>query len=73
MGFGALTYSKATCITMNTILTKRTAFLVELFPFHTRAKGIAIYQWWARTAEFVTQFVDPIGIEAAGTSSTQFI
>jgi len=50
MGFNALTYT----------------FLVELFPFHTRAKGVSIFQWWTRSAGFVTQFVDPIGIEAAG-------
>ncbi|KAI9574344.1 general substrate transporter [Boletus coccyginus] len=50
IGFSSLTYT----------------FLVELFPFHARAKGITIFQWWARNAEFITQFVDPIGIEAAG-------
>lgn len=58
---------------MNLFLTKRIAFLVELFPFHTRAKGVSIFQWWARSAGFVTQFVDPIGIEAAGTFSAHFI
>ncbi|KAI9568410.1 general substrate transporter [Boletus coccyginus] len=41
-------------------------FLAELFPFHTRAKGNTIFQWWGRSARFVTQFVDPVGIEAAG-------
>ncbi|KAI9574379.1 general substrate transporter [Boletus coccyginus] len=50
IGFGALT----------------STFLVELFPFHTRAKGITIFQWLGRSAGFVTQFVDPIGIDAAG-------
>ncbi|KAI9574338.1 general substrate transporter [Boletus coccyginus] len=50
IGFNALTYP----------------FLVELFPFHTRARGITIYQWCGRGARFVTQFTDPIGIAAAG-------
>ncbi|KAF8138796.1 hexose transporter [Boletus edulis] len=50
LGFNALTYT----------------FLVELFPFHTRAKGITIFQWWGRGAGFVNQFVNPIGIEIAG-------
>ncbi|KAG9317757.1 general substrate transporter [Chiua virens] len=42
------------------------AFLVELFPFHVRARGIAFYQWWLRGAGFFDQFVAPIGIDAAG-------
>lgn len=58
---------------MGLFLTKRIAFLVELFPFHTRARGITIYQWWGRIAGFAIQFVDPIGIEVAGTFSTQII
>ena len=57
---------------MNPLLTRQIAFLVELFPFHARAKGVTIFQWWGRSARFVTQFVDPIGIEAAGTFSTHF-
>ncbi|KAF9234364.1 major facilitator superfamily domain-containing protein [Melanogaster broomeanus] len=50
MGFNALTYT----------------FLVELFPFHVRAKGITIFQWWNKAAGFVNQFVNPIGINNAG-------
>jgi len=41
-------------------------FLVELFPYHVRAKGIAIFQWWGRAAGFFNQFVNPIGINNAG-------
>ncbi|GJE87512.1 hexose transporter [Phanerochaete sordida] len=41
-------------------------YLVELFPFHVRAKGIAIFQWWGRAAGFFNQFVNPIGIANAG-------
>ena len=42
--------------------------MVELFPFHVRARGLTIYQWWCRGAAFVNQFVNPIGIDIAGTS-----
>ncbi|KAG7447741.1 MFS general substrate transporter [Guyanagaster necrorhizus] len=50
MAFNALTYT----------------FLVELFPFHVRAKGITVFQWFSRTAGFFNQFVNPIGIANAG-------
>lgn len=43
-----------------------TAYLVELFPFHVRAKGISIYQWFGRGGGFIGQFVNPIGIDLAG-------
>lgn len=43
-----------------------TAFLVELFPFHVRAKGITVFQWFSRMAGFFNQFVNPIGIDNAG-------
>ncbi|KAI0758217.1 hexose transporter [Fomes fomentarius] len=50
LAFNALTYT----------------FLVELFPFHARAKGIAVFQWWSRAAGFFNQFVNPIGINNVG-------
>ncbi|KAI0832893.1 hexose transporter [Trametes gibbosa] len=50
MGYNALTYT----------------YLVELFPYHARAKGIAVFQWWGRAAGFFNQFVNPIGIANAG-------
>ncbi|CDO77212.1 hypothetical protein BN946_scf184747.g25 [Trametes cinnabarina] len=50
MGYNALTYT----------------YLVELFPYHARAKGIAMFQWWGRAAGFFNQFVNPIGIQNAG-------
>ena len=46
----------------------QTAFLVELFPFHVRARGITIFQWWNRGGAFFNQLVNPIGIDAAGMS-----
>jgi len=41
-------------------------FLVELFPFHVRAKGLTVFQWFGRMASFFNQFVNPIGINNAG-------
>ncbi|KIJ20488.1 L-arabinose isomerase [Paxillus involutus ATCC 200175] len=41
-------------------------FLVELFPFHVRARGITIFLWWNRIAGFFNQFVNPIGINSLG-------
>ncbi|KAK7029379.1 hypothetical protein VNI00_014633 [Paramarasmius palmivorus] len=41
-------------------------FLVELFPYHVRAKGITVFQWFSRMAGFFNQFVNPIGIANAG-------
>ena len=46
-----------------------TAYLIELFPFHARARGIAVYQWCSRGAGFFAEFVNPIGIDLAGTST----
>jgi hypothetical protein len=39
---------------------------VELFPFHTRATGIAFYQFFSRSATCSSQFVNPIGVAHAG-------
>ncbi|QRV98587.1 Sugar (and other) transporter [Ceratobasidium sp. AG-Ba] len=50
MGYNALTYT----------------FLVELFPFTVRSKGITLFQWWGRAAGFFNQYVNPIGIANAG-------
>ncbi|KAB5592657.1 MFS sugar transporter [Ceratobasidium theobromae] len=50
LGYNALTYT----------------FLVELFPFTVRSRGIAIFQWWGRAAGFFNQYVNPIGISNAG-------
>ncbi|EPQ58903.1 general substrate transporter [Gloeophyllum trabeum ATCC 11539] len=41
-------------------------FLVELFPYHVRSKGLTVFQWWGRVATFFNQFVNPIGIANAG-------
>ncbi|KAH7397441.1 hexose transporter-like protein [Pyrenochaeta sp. MPI-SDFR-AT-0127] len=46
IGYNALTYT----------------FLVELFPFAQRAKGITVFQFFGRSAGFFTTFVNPIGL-----------
>ncbi|KAJ4377730.1 hypothetical protein N0V83_000560 [Neocucurbitaria cava] len=46
IGYNALTYT----------------YLVELFPFAQRAKGITIFQFFGRSAGFFTTFVNPIGL-----------
>ena len=40
------------------------AYLVEIFPFTVRAKGIAMEQWWVRASNFFNTFVNPIGMDA---------
>jgi sugar porter (SP) family MFS transporter len=41
-------------------------FLIELFPYHVRSKGLSVFQWFSRGASFFNQFVNPIGIGNAG-------
>lgn len=47
MAFNALTYT----------------YLVEIFPFTVRSKGITMQQWWGRAATFINTFVNPIGLD----------
>lgn len=42
------------------------AYLVELWPFAERARGISWFQLFGRSAGFFTTFVNPIGLEKAG-------
>ncbi|KAJ7280292.1 hexose transporter [Mycena rebaudengoi] len=41
-------------------------FLVELFPYHIRAKGMSVFLGWSRAALFFNQFLNPIGIANTG-------
>jgi Na+/melibiose symporter-like transporter len=41
------------------------AYLVELFPFAERTRGIACFQFFGRGAGFFTTFVNPIGLSKA--------
>jgi len=50
MGFNALTYT----------------YLVEIFPYTIRSKGITMQQWWGRAATFINTFVNPIGLDNIG-------
>ena len=67
IGFNSLTYreypSPVPYDFKSRYLKRIVAFLVELFPYHTRTKGITIFQVWVRFASFFNQFVNPIGLE----------
>jgi len=41
-------------------------YLVELFPFAKRSRGIAVEQFFVRGAGFFTTFVNPIGLDSIG-------
>jgi len=38
------------------------AYLIEIFPFAQRARGIAIFQFWGKAAQFFGTNVNPIGM-----------
>ena len=40
-------------------------YMVELFPYLERSRGISIFQFWGRGAGFMSTFVNPIGLENA--------
>jgi hypothetical protein len=42
------------------------AFLVELFPYAQRARGIAIFQFFGKAAQFFGTNVNPIGMGSIG-------
>ncbi|KAK5626696.1 hypothetical protein RRF57_002411 [Xylaria bambusicola] len=50
IGYNALTYT----------------YMVEIWPYAERSRGIAYFQLWGRLAGFFTTFVNPIGLENAG-------
>ncbi|KAM7187503.1 lactose permease [Naviculisporaceae sp. PSN 640] len=41
-------------------------YLIEIFPFAQRARGIAIFQFWGKAAQFFGTYVNPIGTGAIG-------
>lgn len=41
------------------------AYLVELFPFAVRSRGISVFQFFGRGAGFFSTFVNPIGLQNA--------
>ncbi|KAI0521698.1 guanine deaminase [Xylaria bambusicola] len=50
IGYNALTYT----------------YMIEIWPYAERSRGIAYFQLWGRLANFFTTFVNPIGLENAG-------
>ncbi|KAF5598348.1 MFS sugar transporter transporter [Fusarium pseudocircinatum] len=54
-------YSPCYCLALNTV-TYISAYLVEIWPYAERSRGIAVFQLFARSAEFLTTFVNPIGL-----------
>lgn len=48
IGYNALTY----------------VYLIELFPFYVRTKGVSWFQLWGKSAGFFSTFVNPIALEA---------
>jgi MFS family permease len=38
-------------------------YLVELWPYAERSRGIAYFQLWGRLSAFFTTFINPIGME----------
>ena len=43
-----------------------TAYMVEIWPYAERSRGIAYFQLWGRLAGFFTTFVNPIGLQNSG-------
>lgn len=50
LGYNALTYT----------------YLVELWPYAERSRGIAYFQLWGKLSGFFTTFVNPIGLQNSG-------
>ncbi|KAJ7682887.1 general substrate transporter [Mycena rosella] len=42
------------------------AYLMELFPFRVRAKGLVLHTWFSRASVFLGQIINPIGLNNAG-------
>ncbi|KAF5577065.1 MFS sugar transporter transporter [Fusarium pseudoanthophilum] len=55
-------YSPCYCLALNTVTYIVSAYLVEIWPYAERSRGIAVFQLFARSAEFLTTFVNPIGL-----------
>jgi hypothetical protein len=47
-------------------LTHFPAYMVELFPYAERSRGISVEQFFVRGAGFFTNFINPIGMDGAG-------
>lgn len=66
LGYNALTYSKSSEGYPDENVTDISkAYLVELFPFAVRSRGISVFQFFGRGAGFFSTFVNPIGLQNA--------
>lgn len=43
-----------------------TAYMVEVWPYSERSRGISVFQLFGRLASFFTTFVNPIGLAGVG-------
>jgi hypothetical protein len=48
------------------MLIMSAAYLIEIFPYAQRARGISIFQFWGKAAQFFSTNVNPIGTAAIG-------
>ncbi|KAH9864310.1 hypothetical protein J1614_010244 [Plenodomus biglobosus] len=53
-------YKPAYCIAYNALTY---VYMVEIFPYYVRTKGLSWFQLWGRTAVMFGSFVNPIGLE----------
>ncbi|KAF1958368.1 hexose transporter-like protein [Byssothecium circinans] len=56
-------YSPAYCLGYNALTY---VYMVEIFPYYVRTKGLSWFQLWGRSAVMFGSFVNPIGLENAG-------
>jgi len=72
IGYNALTYSKSippihlSLVIRNVELICEIAYMVEIWPFMERSRGISVFQLFGRLAAFFTTFVNPIGLQNIG-------
>ncbi|KAF2738845.1 general substrate transporter [Polyplosphaeria fusca] len=55
-------YSPAYCLGYNALTY---VYMVEIFPYYVRTKGLSWFQFWGRSAGMFGSFVNPIGLEDA--------
>ncbi|KAH8695791.1 hexose transporter-like protein [Phaeosphaeriaceae sp. PMI808] len=53
-------YKPAYCIGYNALTY---VYMVEMFPYYVRTKGLSWFQFWGRSAVMLGSFVNPIGLE----------
>ncbi|GAB1312574.1 Major facilitator superfamily (MFS) profile domain-containing protein [Madurella fahalii] len=53
-------------VSISSLNTVTYTYLVELWPYAERSRGIVIFQLFSRCAEFLTTFINPIGMANIG-------